>query len=73
MLRWGWGGDGVGSVPIRLHLQTKLTLRWEWGGDGVGSINIRLHLQTKLMLRLRAKRVVGKRMAPNVLTANGHP
>ena len=46
----GWGGDGLGSVNVRLHLQTKLMLRWGWGGDGVGSVNIRLHLQTKLLL-----------------------
>ena len=32
MLRWEWGGDGVGSVNVRLHLQTKLMLRWGWGG-----------------------------------------
>ena len=24
----GWGGDGVGSVNVRLHLRTKLMLRW---------------------------------------------
>ena len=31
-LGMGWCGDGVGSVNVRLRLQTKLMLHWGWGG-----------------------------------------
>ena len=39
MLRWVWGGVGVGvggHVNVLLKLHTHVMLRWVWVGVGVG-------------------------------------